>query len=108
MPDFIEIDKKPVIFDDKDHCRTYTGKCDHFREVGMIRCSDENYRCSLFNLGSLKRSVPFYFVKKCQQCKAEWKKAKEKPLIDIKKGKIIGGAIIKADGTVEIVKGDNG
>ena len=67
----------PVVFDDKDHCRTYKGKCDHFREFNLIRCSDENYKCSLFPGVKLKRSVPIYYVEKCQECKTHYQKAKD-------------------------------
>ncbi len=67
----IEIDKKPVIFDDLEYCRTYKGEFDHMKT---------EKKCSLFNNEKLDHAEITYYIIKCDECKAAWKKVKNKTM----------------------------
>ncbi len=68
MSDFIEIDKKPVIFDDPDCCGDDKKECNHLQNKGYCSIFDSFIECN--NFISIK----------CDECKTEWKTANKKQL----------------------------
>ena len=66
MSNYIEIDKKPVIFDDLYMC----GECDY------VNIENTVYYCNLFNIGL--HESQWDCAVKCDECKKAWKAAKER------------------------------
>ncbi len=77
MSGYIEIDKKPVIFDDKKYCFSEIeccenldgGKCLVFKKTELSQVRMTQYEPNF---------AIFYAYKKCHECLQAWKEAKEK------------------------------
>jgi hypothetical protein len=65
MSDYIEIDKKPVIFNHEQNCTNNQDGC------GFKISAEKNFHwCFLFRT----QLHTLDFVKKCAECKEEWEK----------------------------------
>ncbi len=100
----IEIDKKPLIFDDPELCQH-----SDFKNKRCLRLFRSAGVCGVFENKDgypipLKKMYALY--RKCDECKTAWKAAKEKPVWNIENGEIIGGAIFHHDGSITQL-GDN-
>lgn len=73
MSNYIEIDKKPVIFDDPESCGDEHKKCEWF-SIPNDFCN--YFKTKIDNVDPFK--FGFFKYKKCDECKTAWKSAKER------------------------------
>jgi hypothetical protein len=73
MSNYIEIDKKPVIFDDPEYCNNSAHFCKNL-DIDNADCVlfDENIKAIIKEGRIIRRSI------KCDECKTAWKAVKKR------------------------------